>query len=121
MLENAVQLRHVQVEVEFAGDFPATGLAEPLPRGGIADQLLQSGSERVHIAGRNEHAVHAAGNEFGNARHRCADAGNFHGHGFHQRDRNAFGKAGQDKNVGAAQDFHCFGLRQRAGERDGLI
>ena len=52
-----------------------------------------------HVAGRGQEAGLAIGNDFGHTAHVGSHHGNSAGHGFQRRQAEAFGLAGQQKQI----------------------
>ena len=83
---------------------PASGYCKSSSELCVGDQTLKCSRERLLRRCRNKQTVQPVTNQLGNAGHESADARDFHGHGFHQRDGQSLGEARENKNV-SLQEF----------------
>lgn len=95
--------------------------------GNLSPQVVV-GQERRHGLGqcvygrrRYEDALQSRPDQFRDAGHISADAGDLHGHRFHKSDRDTFGEAGQHKEIGGPEKLPGGRVTECSMKRDDIL
>ena len=105
LVKHTRQRVHILRQVVELAHTLAAGNPKPSPQRRIFDKPLDSRGQRISRGCMNQEPIETIANQLRNSCNAGTHAGNFHGHCFHQCNRNALSEARQSEDISLANQL----------------